>query len=133
MINTHLTAKEYELMQILWGADKPLLISEINKNTKTISENSLHHILNSLMDKGFVKVVGSVKIVKGPSRLYAPAVTVTEYAVAKTKDIFKTNNKKFDLSSFVLCLMKKDRSGSVLNELKDIIESCDTADDSGDD
>ena len=67
MSKINLTEREYEIMQILWQNSKPMLASEIMKAADNTSNNSVHHILNKLMEKELVKVVGNVKIVKSQS------------------------------------------------------------------
>lgn len=124
MIKTHLTSKEYEVMKVLWNSDSPLLISDILSLTQTVSENSIHHMINSLLKKGFVEVVGNVKVVKTPSRLYRPAITVAEYAALQSNEIFKTTNSRFDFKNFLLCLAKqnKNKNNDLVTELEDFIE-----------
>ena len=82
MLKIILTEKEYEIMQILWKSEKPMLASEVMKQAKSASNNSIHHLLNRLMEKGFVKVAGNIKVVKAQSRLYAPALSAPDYLSA---------------------------------------------------
>ncbi|MDO5389453.1 MAG: BlaI/MecI/CopY family transcriptional regulator [Clostridia bacterium] len=127
MSKVNLTEREYEVMEILWRNPKPMLASDIMEVTKSTSNNSVHHILNKLMEKGFVKVAGNVKVVKSQSRLYAPAVSAMEYIVMESDEIFKSTAKKFDLKSFLFCLTKsnksnKGRNDEIINDIKNFIE-----------
>lgn len=124
LIKTHLTSKEYEIMQVLWNSDKPLLMSEITKLTKSVSVNSMHPMINHLIDKGLVKVVGNIKVVKVPSRLYAPAISAEDFSAMQSSYMFKNLNKKFDLRNFLLCFTKryKMNEDEIVNELEKFIE-----------
>lgn len=124
MSKINLTEKEYEIMQILWKNPKPMLASEIMGSVSNTSNNSVHHILNKLMEKGLVKVVGNVKIVKSQSRLYAPAISVVEYVAVQSGEIFKSTTKRFELKNFLLCLTKKNKSRNeeIISEIKSFID-----------
>ena len=64
----HLTSKEFEIMKIFWQYDKPLTAAEIIdlSKEKTWSFNSLYPLLNKLLKKQFIKVVGNIRTVKAP-------------------------------------------------------------------
>ncbi|MGN1319207.1 MAG: BlaI/MecI/CopY family transcriptional regulator [Lachnospirales bacterium] len=120
---TNLTPREYEVMRILWDNNKPMLISDIVPLTKTISEKSIHSIINNLLLVGYVKVTGRVMVVKKPSRLYAPAVTLDEYAVIQSKEIYKSANSKLNLKSFLQCLVNKDKKNKdeIIKEIEEFL------------
>lgn len=124
MAKINLTEKEYEVLQILWQNPKPMLASDIMAEISNASHNSVHHILNKLMGKGLVKVVGNVKVVKSQSRLYAPAMSVAEYIAVQSGEIFKSTTKNFDLKNFLLCLTKKNKNKNdeIISEIKSFIE-----------
>lgn len=124
MSKINLTEREYEIMEILWQSKKPMLASDIMEAAENTSGNSVHKILNKLMEKGLVKVAGNVKVVKSQSRLYAPAVSAVEYIAIQSGEIFKSTTKKFDLKNFLLCLTKKNKSRNdeIINEIKSFIE-----------
>ena len=67
--NEHLTKKEHEIMKILWTSEKPMLISEIHSSVKNVAGNSVHPMINNLINKGYIKVMGNVRVVKTPSSL----------------------------------------------------------------
>ena len=58
---TYLTSKEYELMKILWTAEKPLLLSDIIERTEDIAKNTLNPMISKLIDRKYIKVVGNLK------------------------------------------------------------------------
>ena len=121
--SNHLTNKEYEIMKILWDSDRPLLISEILPKADNIADNSLHPMIKKLIKNGFIKVVGNVRVVKTTSRLYAPAISVDEYAAMQLENIFKTSNKKLNLGNMVAYFAKHHKNDdNVMSELEDFIK-----------
>ena len=121
--SNHLTNKEYEIMKILWDSDRPLLISEILPKADNIADNSLHPMIKKLTKNGFIKVVGNVRVVKTTSRLYAPAISVDEYAAMQLENIFKTSNKKLNLGNMVAYFAKHHKNDDkVISELEDFIK-----------
>ncbi len=120
----HLTNKEYEIMKILWNSEKPLLISDILIQATNIANNSLHPMIKKLIKNGFIKVVGNVKVVKTTSRLYAPAISVDEYAAMQLEEIFKTSNKKLNLGNMVSYFAKNhQKDEKVITELEEFIKN----------
>lgn len=123
MKNIHLTKREYAIMKILWDSDKPMLVSEITPLTKNISVNSMHPLIRNLIEKGFIKVVGNVKVTKAPSRLYTAAIPVSEYAMLKAAEIFSTNNRAFNMQEFLHYLMKKYKDYTLIDEMEEFIQN----------
>lgn len=131
MTNIDLTKSERQIMQILWDSDKPMLASEIYNKSVNIAEKSIHYLINSLMSKGLIKVVGNIITVKVPSRLYAPAMSVTDYATMLMNETLKNNHKRFNFNDFILCLTKnnKKRNDELVKEMKEYIENYEEAGD----
>lgn len=80
-----LSKKERELMELFWEADCPLARTEILERAAgrecTWKPNSVHILLNSLMDKGAVKVSGYYLNSRKLGRTFEAAVTREGYAV----------------------------------------------------
>lgn len=113
----HLTNKEYEIMKILWDSGKPMLVSDILLETDNVAENSLHPMIKNLIDNGFIKVVGNMRVSKTTSRLYAPAITVDEYAAMQLEGIMKTSNSKLDFKNILAFFTSRNKKNN-----KDVIE-----------
>jgi len=123
--NTYLTAKEYELMKILWSSERPLLLSDISELALNISKNTLNPMINNLIKRKYIKVVGNMKVSKTYSRLYAPAVTVDEYAAQQLNELFKDTGKTLYLPNFLSFLIKRGKkrvNKNLINDLEKIID-----------
>lgn len=83
-----LTSKELEIMELMWVRGQPLSradIIELSEGSRTWKANSVHVILNSMLDKGALEVDGFVKTRKNYGRTFRPTVTREEYAVMQMK------------------------------------------------
>lgn len=100
---TYLTSKEFEIMKIFWQYDKPITAAEIVKlsTAKTWSLNSLYPLLNKLLSKGFIEVIGNIRSTKAPMRIFATKITALDYSNMQLQWIFKNPNKKLDLSTIL--------------------------------
>ena len=121
--NEHLTKKEHEIMKILWTSEKPMLISEIHSSVKNVAGNSVHPMINNLINKGYIKVMGNVRVVKTPSRLYAPAVTVDEYVAIQFSEVFRENGKPLAFTGFLNYIFRhnKSKKNEMLEELENFV------------
>lgn len=84
-----LSKKEKELMDIFWNSDTPLTRAEIleraEKQKCSWKPNSIHILVNSLLDKKAVQVAGFYLNSRKLGRTFEPAITREEYAVMQVK------------------------------------------------
>ena len=83
-----LSSNEFKIMQLLWREGRSLSRPEIIELTpdKDWNPNSIHLILNNMIDKGVIRVDGMARCGRGYGRTYAAALTNVEYAVAQVID-----------------------------------------------
>ncbi len=76
-----LTKSEMEIMDVLWGSEKPLSRSDLlsRSEEKTWKDSSVHILLNSLLEKGAITEAGLVRRRKTYGRVFAPTMTREEY------------------------------------------------------
>ena len=70
-----------EIMDVLWGSDKPLSRADLlaRSEEKTWKDSSVHILLNGLLQKGAIQEAGLVKRSKTYGRIFAPTMTREEY------------------------------------------------------
>lgn len=128
----HLTKKECELMKILWGSDKPLLISEIIDKADKIAANSLHPMIKRLIKNGYIRVAGYIRVSKTKSRLYAPAINIDEYAAMQIEKIEKISSRKLNWNNILTYFVKHNKKDeNVIAELKEFIEKYEKKNETG--
>lgn len=84
-----LSKKEMELMLLLWDAEKPLARQEILDRAAarecSWKPNSIHILLNALLEKEAVQVTGFSLDSHRLSRTFEPAVSKEEYSRMQVK------------------------------------------------
>lgn len=109
-----LTDKELEFMLVVWEDDNSpktsVQIAELAKK-RSWSKNSLYAMINSLLDKGFIEVVGKVRCTKVNGRLYAAKISQAKYAVMDLERIFGSSGKrKKKIFKLITCLLQNNDS-----------------------
>ena len=83
-----LTKSEEEIMYLLWDLDEPLTSSEIVKKAvnKTWKKSYINLLINSLLKKDMIKVVGVKQMTKNYARTFVPTMTKDAYAIKQISD-----------------------------------------------
>lgn len=77
-----LSPNEFKIMQLLWRENRPLSRPEIIEMTpeRDWNPNSIHLILNNMIEKGVIHIEGMTRCGRGYGRTYAAAMSNLEYA-----------------------------------------------------
>ncbi len=124
-----LSKKEKELMDIFWDAEAPLSRVEILERAEqrkcSWKPNSIHILVNSLLDKKAVQVAGFYLSSRKLGRTFEPAITREQYAVmqvelaaGRARDEGVTSPDKL-----VAALIDDSADGASLDEMVEIIEA----------
>lgn len=83
-----LSPNEFKIMQLLWKEDRPLSRPEIIEMIpdRDWNPNSIHLILNNMIEKGVIRVEGMTRCGRGYGRTYAATLSNLEYAVRLLTD-----------------------------------------------
>jgi len=116
---SQLTKNEYYMMSLFFANDE-LAVPDIIKlaQEKNWSKSSLHAILGSLVNKGFLVIDGYVPTTKSKARLYKKNISVAEFNAIQVLRNYKEFNQKFDMTQFVSSLVDKSDDNQVIEELK---------------
>ena len=76
-----LTKSEEEIMYLLWDLDEPLTSSEIVKKAvnKTWKKSYINLLINSLLKKDMIKVVGVKQMTKNYARTFVPTMQSSRF------------------------------------------------------
>ena len=82
-MKTPLSPNEFKILQLFWKEDRPLSRPEIIELTpnRDWNPNSIHLMLNNMIEKGVIRVAGMTRCGKGYGRTYAATMTNLEYAL----------------------------------------------------
>lgn len=83
-----LTNLQYEVMEVLWQAEKGLSSHEIIERSKDAGwqKSYIHLMLNSLLEKGMIEVDGFVKRTKNYARTFKPKLSKSEYVLQQAEN-----------------------------------------------
>ena len=115
-----LTKSEMEIMDVLWGSDKPLSRADLLERSeeKTWKDSSVHILLNGLLQKGAIQEAGLVKRSKTYGRVFAPTMTREEYFATT---IFSHRHKPEIVGLFRALLSREDITQEALAEIAALI------------
>ncbi|MBR6413362.1 MAG: BlaI/MecI/CopY family transcriptional regulator [Oscillospiraceae bacterium] len=88
-MKTPLSPNEFKILQLFWKENRPLSRPEIIELTpnRDWNPNSIHLMLNNMIEKGVIQVAGLTRCGKGYGRTYAATKTNLEYAVSILQEI----------------------------------------------
>ena len=114
-----LTKSEMEIMDVLWGSDKPLSRADLlaRSEEKTWKDSSVHILLNGLLQKNAIQEAGLVKRSKTYGRVFAPTMTREEYFATT---IF-SHRYQPDIVGLIEALLRRDITSEQLSQIADLV------------
>jgi len=119
-VRVELTKSEMEIMDVLWGSDKPLSRADLlaHSEEKTWKDSSVHILLNGLLQKGAIQEAGLVKRSKTYGRVFAPTITREEYFATT---IFSHRHKPNIVGLFAALLQRQDITPEDLAQISNLV------------
>ena len=116
-----LTKSEMEIMDVLWGSDKPLSRADLlaRSEEKTWKDSSVHILLNGLLQKGAIQEAGLVKRSKTYGRVFSPTMTREEYFATT---IFSHRHKPDIVGLIAALLRREDITKEELAQIAALVE-----------
>ncbi len=125
-VSFSLTKNEQEVMELMWTQGRALSRSEIIElsTERSWKKSSIHILLNSLLEKGAIKVDGFVKTGKNYGRTYSATVTQEEYQIMQFKQGSNyIKSKSSAIASLVSTLVEdEDIDNETLDRLEAILQ-----------
>jgi predicted transcriptional regulator len=123
-----LSAREEELLHILWELNEPLTAGEMAERLSAGGWNRaiVFKAVQTLSDRGYLKVAGLEKSVKSYARKFAPALTKAEYyAETMMKRGLDSSSIPSITAAFLGVADKsdKERNAEVIARLEEIIDT----------
>lgn len=77
---SNLTKSEMEVMNILWEAGRPMTSADIRESkSKWARSSTVFMLINGLLEKNAIEVVGQVRSAKVMTRLFSPVISKEDY------------------------------------------------------
>lgn len=106
-----LTDNELSIMKAMWREEKPFTRSDMLNliENRPWKENSIHGLINSLLEKGVIKVDGIVETGKTFGRTYVPMISEEEYDLMQLElTLNGMNSGKSTFLKYLTNLVKSD-------------------------
>lgn len=117
-----LTKSEEEIMYLLWDLNEPLTSSEIVARSvnKTWKKSYINLLINSLLKKEMIKVVGVKQMTKNYARTFLPTMTKDAYAVKQITD--RPNYTQDDIPELFSELIEQINEERIIDKLAEMLE-----------
>ena len=118
-----LSPNEFKIMQLLWKENRSLSRPEIIDLVpeRDWNPNSIHLILNNMIEKGVIRVDGMTRCGRGYGRTYAATVNNLEYAAQLLKDSTPDLSADERILGVLPILLKDGVSEQTLKEVKKLL------------
>ncbi len=119
-MNKPLSQNEFKIMELLWRENRPLSRPEIIDliPNRDWNPNSIHLILNNMIEKGVICVDGMTRCGRGYGRTYAATMSNLEYAVALLREVTPDLNADQRVSGVLPILLQDGVSKETMESLK---------------
>jgi BlaI family penicillinase repressor len=122
----NISVSEYEILSLMWAEKRGLTAVQINElaPNKSWKDISIHLIINSMLDKGFIKAEGMVRSGKVYSRLFVPTLSPEEYSYGQvTENAAAVKNKSAVYTGLFSALIEGDDiSSSDMDKIEALIK-----------
>ncbi len=120
-----LSPNEFRIMQLLWKENRPLSRPEIIEMLpdREWNPNSIHLILNNMIEKGVLCVEGMTRCGRGYGRTYAATVNNLEYAVNLLKEATPDLTGEERLLGVLPVLLRDNVSGGTVEKLRELLKA----------
>ena len=109
--------RQFDTLNVLWEAERPLLISEIVKLSE-MSVTTVQFSIKALLKKGYVKKADIIQNRTVLAQTYIPAITREEYLENISEELQGQLGAKIPLAA----LVEKEEDWKVLDDIERIIE-----------
>ncbi len=120
---TILTARELDVLEVLWTSEKSLLASDIIKLKPSLSISSVQLSLRNLLKKDIIEIAEIVYSGTVLSRSYRPLLSKQELMNLNIISQFKNIDKNMTTTSIVATLLQHEKNEEkVLKELEELLQ-----------
>lgn len=113
-----LTGRQFDVMEILWSSNKPLIASEIVSRDDSLNINTVQSVLKKLLEKKYVDVAEIVYSGTVLTRSYKPLVALNDYLQTS----YSGFSNSFSSVAIMARLIETEKDERVIDELEELLE-----------
>ena len=120
------TKSEAEIMETFWNENRPLSRAYLIKHAthQNWKNTSIHILLNSLLEKGAIEIVGFERTGRRIARTFAPTIGRAEYY---TQWITSKDSFHEDLIPEMVSRLLEAASPSIVQQVREIVNNIETS------
>lgn len=117
MKKNKLSNRQFDVMNIFWSSEKPLIASEVFKADSELNMNTVRSVIKALLSKEFIEVCAIVHSRNVLAQQYRAVVSKENYLLSLCKEL-----KVKDSDNILVALVAEEKDRNVLDKLEEIIK-----------
>lgn len=117
MKKNKLSNRQFDVMNIFWRSQKPLIASEVFKADSELNMNTVRSVIKALLNKGFIEVCDIVHSRNVLAQQYKAVVSKESYLLSLCKEL-----EVKDSDNILVALVAAEKDRYVLDKLEEIIK-----------
>lgn len=118
-----LSGRELDVMNVLWGAKRPMVASEICKANHLLSINTVQAVLKGLLKRNLIRIADIVYSGTVLTRSYETVLSASEYSVEQFRNNLAVINSDVSTIGLITALLEQeDDKEKVINELEELLK-----------
>lgn len=119
-INTNLTKRDLDVMNILWDSDSPKTAALIVKAKPELTMNTVQAVLRKLLKNNLIEVAEIVYSGTVLTRSYSPLISQEDFLIRKMTSEYKSLSNKISKVSILSALLDTEEDKEKIKE--DIVQ-----------
>lgn len=115
-INTNLTKRDLDVMNILWDSDAPKTAALIVKAKPELTMNTVQAVLRKLLKNNLIEVAEIVYSGTVLTRSYSPLISQEDFLIHKMTSEYKSLSNKISKVSILSALLDIEEDNEKLRE-----------------
>lgn len=115
-VNTNLTKRDLDVMNILWDSDSPKTAALIVKTKPELTMNTVQAVLRKLLKNNLIQVADIVYSGTVLTRSYAPLVSQEDFLIHKMTSEYQSLSNKISKVSILSALLDTEEDAEKIKE-----------------
>lgn len=120
---SHLTKRDYDILNILWSSPVPLTASEIVKSNPELTINTVQAVLRRLLKNNFLEVADIVYSGTVLCRSYKPTVSANDFTISEFAAEFRNLAQNIPSTSLVAAFLELETDKTKAKDEIEALES----------
>lgn len=116
ILNTKLTKRDMDVMNVLWDAECPKTAAMIVKEEPDLAMNTVQAVLRKLLKNDLIEVADIVYSGTVLSRCYVPTISQESFMLQKITDDYQALSNKVSKVSILSALIEAEKDPEIIKQ-----------------